>query len=130
MLYVVLLRTPPFSSEEEADEDDVKQPYKTPEILQKQSKPSSSIVHAFQKPSGKSHVDGMEKNETEETATPAKTSKGFLLRLHMDIYVTTVHGFAFHGNISVLENIMKADYLVLSVYVYRCTLMFLLMCFY
>ncbi|NXB15685.1 DZIP1 protein, partial [Rhagologus leucostigma] len=74
------ITTPPFSSEEEADEDDVKQPYKTPEILQKQSKPSSSIVHAFQKPSGKSHVDGMEENETEETGTPAKTSKGTFIQ--------------------------------------------------
>ncbi|NXJ21623.1 DZIP1 protein, partial [Dicrurus megarhynchus] len=74
------ITTPPFSSEEEADEDDVKQPYKTPEILQKQSKPSSSIIHAFQKPSGKSHVDGMEENETEETGTPAKTSKGTFIQ--------------------------------------------------
>ncbi|NXE34305.1 DZIP1 protein, partial [Ptilorrhoa leucosticta] len=74
------ITTPPFSSEEEADEDDVKQPYKTPEILQKQSKPSSSIVHAFQKPSGKSRVDGMEENETEETGTPAKTSKGTFIQ--------------------------------------------------
>ncbi|NXB38091.1 DZIP1 protein, partial [Eulacestoma nigropectus] len=74
------ITTPPFSSEEEADEDDVKQPYKTPEILQKQSKPSSSIAHAFQKPSGKSHVDGMEENETEETGTPAKTSKGTFIQ--------------------------------------------------
>ncbi|NWW00880.1 DZIP1 protein, partial [Machaerirhynchus nigripectus] len=74
------ITTPPFSSEEEADEDDVKQPYKTPEILQKQSKPSSSIVYAFQKPSGKSHVVGMEENETEETGTPAKTSKGTFIQ--------------------------------------------------
>ncbi|NWT20657.1 DZIP1 protein, partial [Vireo altiloquus] len=74
------ITTPPFSSEEEADEDDVKQPYKTTEILQKQSKPSSSIVHAFQKPSGKSHVDGMEENETEETGTPAKTSTGTFIQ--------------------------------------------------
>ncbi|XP_068864422.1 cilium assembly protein DZIP1 isoform X1 [Aphelocoma coerulescens] len=74
------ITTPPFSSEEEADEDDVKQPYKTPEILQKQSKPSSSIVHAFQKTSGKSHVDGMQENETEETGTPAKTSKGTFIQ--------------------------------------------------
>ncbi|NXA67054.1 DZIP1 protein, partial [Mohoua ochrocephala] len=74
------ITTPPFSSEEEADEDDVKQSYVTPEILQKQSKPSSSIVHAFQKPSGKSSVDGMEENETEETGTPAKTSKGTFIQ--------------------------------------------------
>ncbi|NXH80470.1 DZIP1 protein, partial [Edolisoma coerulescens] len=74
------ITTPPFSSEEEADEDDVKQSYITPEILQKQSKPSSSIVHAFQKPSGKSHVDGMEENATEETGTPAKTSQGTFIQ--------------------------------------------------
>ncbi|NWV79061.1 DZIP1 protein, partial [Dasyornis broadbenti] len=74
------LTTPPFSSEEEADEDDVKQSYVTPEILQKQLKPSSSTVHAFQKPSSRSDVDGMEGNETEETGTPAKTSKGTVIQ--------------------------------------------------
>ncbi|NWU42872.1 DZIP1 protein, partial [Hylia prasina] len=68
--------TPPFSSEEEGDEDDMKQSYVTPEIFQKQSKPSSSIVHAFQKSSAKSDEDGKEENGIEETGTPAKTSKG------------------------------------------------------
>ncbi|NWI94320.1 DZIP1 protein, partial [Pitta sordida] len=69
------ITTPPFSSEEEADEDDIKQSYMPPEILQKQSKPSSNKVHAFQKASGKINMDGMEKNETEETGTPAKSLK-------------------------------------------------------
>ncbi|NXK91483.1 DZIP1 protein, partial [Formicarius rufipectus] len=69
------ITTPPFSSEEEADEDDTKWSYISPEKLQKQSKPSSSKVHTFQKPSGKSDMDGMEKNETEGTGTPAKTLK-------------------------------------------------------
>ncbi|XP_037990651.1 zinc finger protein DZIP1 isoform X2 [Motacilla alba alba] len=73
-------RTPPFSSEEEADEDDTKQPYVTPEALQKQSKPSSSIVHAFQKPFGKSNGDGMEENGPQETGTPAKTLKGTVIQ--------------------------------------------------
>ncbi|NXV00601.1 DZIP1 protein, partial [Cettia cetti] len=74
------ITTPPFSSEEEADEDDMKQSYVTPEILQKQSKPSSSIVHAFQKPSGKSDGDGKEENGIEETGTPAKISKGTVIQ--------------------------------------------------
>ncbi|XP_063248382.1 cilium assembly protein DZIP1 isoform X2 [Prinia subflava] len=74
------ITTPPFSSEEEADEDDVKQSYVTPEILQKQSKPSSSIVHAFQKPFGKSDGDGKEENGIEETGTPAKTFKGTVIQ--------------------------------------------------
>lgn len=117
MLYVVFLRTPPFSSEEEADEDDVKQSYVAPEKLQKWSKPSSSIVHAFQKPSGKCNGDVMEENGTEEIGTPAKTPKGFSLHLYMDV-ITAVHDFAFLGNISVLENIMTADCLVLSIYIY------------
>uniref|UniRef100_A0A8C0FHF8 DAZ interacting zinc finger protein 1 n=1 Tax=Bubo bubo TaxID=30461 RepID=A0A8C0FHF8_BUBBB len=69
-LYVFLLRTPPFSSEEEVDEDDIKQYYTSPEVLQKQSKTSSSKVSAFQKASGKSNIDGMEDSETEETGTP------------------------------------------------------------
>ncbi|NXC83131.1 DZIP1 protein, partial [Cercotrichas coryphoeus] len=74
------ITTPPFSSEEEADEDDVKQSYVTPEKLQKWSKPSSSIVHAFQKPSGKSNGSAMEENGTEETGTPAKTPKGTVIQ--------------------------------------------------
>ncbi|XP_041334225.1 zinc finger protein DZIP1 [Pyrgilauda ruficollis] len=74
------ITTPPFSSEEEADEDDMKQSYVTPEALQKQSKPSSSIVHAFQKPFGKSSGDGKEENGPQETGTPAKTSKGTVIQ--------------------------------------------------
>ncbi|XP_039237929.1 zinc finger protein DZIP1 isoform X2 [Pipra filicauda] len=69
------ITTPPFSSEEEADEDDIKQSYVSPKTLQKQSKPTSSKAHAFQKVSGKNDMDGMEKNETEETGTPSKTLK-------------------------------------------------------
>ncbi|NWV02929.1 DZIP1 protein, partial [Ptilonorhynchus violaceus] len=74
------ITTPPFSSEEEADEDDTKQSYITPAILHNQSKPSRSKVHAFQKPSGKSNMDGMEENETEETGTPSKTLKGTVIQ--------------------------------------------------
>ncbi|XP_036235176.1 cilium assembly protein DZIP1 isoform X1 [Molothrus ater] len=74
------ITTPPFSSEEEADEDDMKQSYVAPEALQKQSKPSSSIVHAFQKPFGKSNGDGMEENGPQETGTPAKTSKATVIQ--------------------------------------------------
>ncbi|NWS33687.1 DZIP1 protein, partial [Polioptila caerulea] len=74
------ITTPPFSSEEEADDDDLKQSHVTPETLQKQSKPSNSIVHAFQKPSGKSDGDGMKENGTEEIGTPAKTSKGTVIQ--------------------------------------------------
>ncbi|NXM25030.1 DZIP1 protein, partial [Oxyruncus cristatus] len=74
------ITTPPFSSEEEADEDDIKQSYISPKMLQKQSKPASSKAHAFQKASGKSDIDGMEKNETEETGTPSKTLKGTVIQ--------------------------------------------------
>ncbi|NWU79207.1 DZIP1 protein, partial [Onychorhynchus coronatus] len=74
------ITTPPFSSEEEADEDDIKQSYMSPKMLQKQSKPASSKAHAFQKASGKSDMDGMQKNETEETGTPSKTLKGTVIQ--------------------------------------------------
>ncbi|XP_037233656.1 cilium assembly protein DZIP1 [Falco biarmicus] len=74
------ITTPPFSSEEEADEDDIKQSHVSPELLQKQSKPSSSKVIAFQKASVKSDMDGTEESETEETGTPAKTSKGTVIQ--------------------------------------------------
>ncbi|XP_054044085.1 cilium assembly protein DZIP1 isoform X2 [Rissa tridactyla] len=74
------ITTPPFSSEEEGDEDDIKQYYISSELLQKQSKTLSSKVSAFQKASGKSDVDGMEKSEIEETGTPAKTPKGTVIQ--------------------------------------------------
>ncbi|XP_053934199.1 cilium assembly protein DZIP1 isoform X2 [Cuculus canorus] len=74
------ITTPPFSSEEETDEDDIKQSYIPPELPQKQSKPSSTEVTAFQKVSGKSSMDGMKENEIEETGTPAKTSKGTVIQ--------------------------------------------------
>ncbi|XP_010016542.1 PREDICTED: zinc finger protein DZIP1, partial [Nestor notabilis] len=66
--------TPPFSSEEEADEDDIKESYISPELLQKQTKTSSSKVSILQKASGKSSIDGTEESEIDETETPAKTS--------------------------------------------------------
>ncbi|NXW74845.1 DZIP1 protein, partial [Hirundo rustica] len=74
------ITTPPFSSEEEADEEDTKQSYVTPDTLQKQSKPSSSVVRAFQKPPSKSDGDGQEENGIEETGTPAKTAKGTVVQ--------------------------------------------------
>ncbi|KFU96143.1 Zinc finger protein DZIP1, partial [Chaetura pelagica] len=74
------ITTPPFSSEEEADEDDIKQFYVSPALLQKQSKPSSSKLSAFQKVPSKSSMDGSEESEFEETGTPAKTSKGTVIQ--------------------------------------------------
>lgn len=110
-----LLRTPPFSSEEEADEDDIEQSYISPELLKKQSKTSSNKVSAFQKASGKSDINGMEESEIEETGTPAKTSKGFFTTF---VYAccNSYAWFCISWSISVLENIMKADYLVSSIY--------------
>ncbi|XP_069658557.1 cilium assembly protein DZIP1 isoform X2 [Haliaeetus albicilla] len=74
------ITTPPFSSEEEVDEDDIEQSYISPELLKKQSKTSSNKVSAFQKASGKSDMDGTEESGTEETGTPAKTSKGTVIQ--------------------------------------------------
>ncbi|NXC41139.1 DZIP1 protein, partial [Penelope pileata] len=74
------ITTPPFSSEEEVDEDDSKQLYVSPELLQKQSKTSSSQVSAFQMASDKSDMDGAEESEIEEMETPSKTSKGTVIQ--------------------------------------------------
>uniref|UniRef100_A0A8B9FQ22 DAZ interacting zinc finger protein 1 n=1 Tax=Amazona collaria TaxID=241587 RepID=A0A8B9FQ22_9PSIT len=81
-LFVVffLLRTPPFSSEEEVDEEDIKQAYISPELLQNQSKTSSSKVSVLQKASGKSNMDGTEESEIVETETSARTSKGTVIQ--------------------------------------------------
>ncbi|XP_054018927.1 cilium assembly protein DZIP1 isoform X1 [Dryobates pubescens] len=72
--------TPPFSSEEELDEDDSKQSYTSPELSQKQPKPSSTKVSAVQKASNKSSVDGMEESKTKEIGTTARTSKGTVIQ--------------------------------------------------
>ncbi|XP_065600192.1 cilium assembly protein DZIP1 isoform X2 [Cyrtonyx montezumae] len=72
--------TSPFSSEEEADEDDVKQLHVSRELLQRQSKTLSSKVSAFQMASDKSDVDGTEESEAEEAGTPVKTSKGTVIQ--------------------------------------------------
>ncbi|XP_065534126.1 cilium assembly protein DZIP1 isoform X3 [Lathamus discolor] len=72
--------TPPFSSEEEVDEDDIKQSYISPELLQNQSKTSSSKVSVHQKASGKRSMDGTEESEIVGTETPAKTSKGTVIQ--------------------------------------------------
>ncbi|NXN14827.1 DZIP1 protein, partial [Indicator maculatus] len=71
--------TPPFSSEEDT-EDDTEQSYTPPELPQKQSKPSSSKISAVQKASSKSNVDGMEESKTKEAATTARTSKGTVIQ--------------------------------------------------
>ncbi|NWU95162.1 DZIP1 protein, partial [Upupa epops] len=70
------ITTPPFSSEEETDEDTTRDSSTSPERLKKQLKKSSSKVSAFQKASSKSDMEGSEESETEETGTPAKTSRG------------------------------------------------------
>ncbi|XP_009877514.1 PREDICTED: zinc finger protein DZIP1-like, partial [Apaloderma vittatum] len=74
------ITTLPFSSEDEVDEDDSLQPDPPPQLLQKQSKTSSSKVSAFQKASDKSDLDEMEEGEAEEAGTPAKTSKGTVIQ--------------------------------------------------
>ncbi|XP_035412986.1 cilium assembly protein DZIP1 isoform X1 [Cygnus atratus] len=74
------ITTPPFSSEEEADEDDIKQLYISSELLEKQSKSSTSKGNAFQMASDKSDMDGAEESEIEEIETPAKSSKGTVIQ--------------------------------------------------
>ncbi|KAI6078728.1 Zinc finger protein DZIP1 [Aix galericulata] len=74
------ITTPPFSSEEEADEDDIKQLYISSELLEKQSKTSTSKGNASQMASDKSDMDGAEESEIEEIETPTKTSKGTVIQ--------------------------------------------------
>ncbi|NWX46239.1 DZIP1 protein, partial [Steatornis caripensis] len=69
--------TSPFSSEEEVDEDDIKRLCTSPELLQKESQKSNSKVSAFPKASGKSNMKGVKESET---GTPAKTSKGTVVK--------------------------------------------------
>lgn len=108
---VFLCRTPPFSSEEEADEDDIKQLYISSELLEKQSKTSTSKGNASQMASDKSDMDGAEESEIEEIETPTKTSKGFCTTFYTHV-LTGCASFCICWCFCV-RNITKAGYLVL-----------------
>lgn len=77
----------------------------------------------FRRPLAKAIWMGRRKVKLKELEHLGKLQKVFSLLLYMHI-VTAVHDFAFPDNISVLENRMKADYLVLSACILMCTLCF------
>ncbi|XP_038243828.1 zinc finger protein DZIP1 isoform X2 [Dermochelys coriacea] len=85
--------TPPFSSEEEVDDDDIMHSYISPELLQlKTSRNSMSNCGMV---TGKSDMDWTEESEMEDIVTPSKPSKGALIQKLTEQVEKTLSS---HGN--------------------------------
>ncbi|XP_019380305.1 PREDICTED: zinc finger protein DZIP1 isoform X3 [Gavialis gangeticus] len=107
------IATPPFSSEDEVDDDDIKQSYISPELLQ--TKPSSSSVNNCGMTTNKSAIDWTEdsEKEEEEIETPFKPSKGAIIQKLTEQVEKTLSN---HGNknkppggLNVAEAFVKKD---------------------
>uniref|UniRef100_A0A8C4XY23 Cilium assembly protein DZIP1 n=1 Tax=Gopherus evgoodei TaxID=1825980 RepID=A0A8C4XY23_9SAUR len=85
--------TPPFSSEEEVDDDDIMHSYISPELLQ--LKASSNSMNNCGMVTGKSDMDWTEESEMEEIETPSKPSKGALIQKLTEQVENTLSS---HGN--------------------------------
>ncbi|XP_067392937.1 cilium assembly protein DZIP1 isoform X2 [Emydura macquarii macquarii] len=85
--------TPPFSSEEEVDDDDIMHSYISPELLQ--PKASSNSMNNCEMVTGKSVMDWTEESETEDIETPSKPSKGALIQKLTEQVEKTLSS---HGN--------------------------------
>ncbi|XP_042699610.2 cilium assembly protein DZIP1 isoform X2 [Chrysemys picta bellii] len=85
--------TPPFSSEEEVDDDDIMHSYISPELLQ--LKASSNSMNNCGMVTGKSDMDWTEESEMEEIETPSKPSKGALIQKLTEQVEKTLSS---HGN--------------------------------
>ncbi|XP_025056148.1 zinc finger protein DZIP1 isoform X2 [Alligator sinensis] len=107
------IATPPFSSEDEVDDDDIKQSYISPELLQ--IKPSSSSVSNYGMTTDKSAIDWIEdsEKEEEEIKMPLKPSKGAIIQKLTEQVEKTLSN---HGNknkppggLNVAEAFVKKD---------------------
>ncbi|XP_039350240.1 zinc finger protein DZIP1 isoform X5 [Mauremys reevesii] len=85
--------TPPFSSEEEVDDDDIMHSYISPELLQ--LKASSNSMNNCGMVTGKSDMDWTEESEMEEIETPSKPSKGGIIQKLTEQVENTLSS---HGN--------------------------------
>ncbi|XP_032640903.1 cilium assembly protein DZIP1 isoform X3 [Chelonoidis abingdonii] len=85
--------TPPFSSEDEVDDDDIMHSYISPELLQ--LKASSNSMNNCGMITGKSDMDWTEESEMEEIETPSKPSKGALIQKLTEQVENTLSS---HGN--------------------------------
>ncbi|XP_044865680.1 zinc finger protein DZIP1 isoform X3 [Mauremys mutica] len=85
--------TPPFSSEEEVDDDDIMHSYISPELLQ--LKASSNSMNNCGMVTGKSDMDWTEESEMEEIETSSKPSKGALIQKLTEQVENTLSS---HGN--------------------------------
>ncbi|XP_074155464.1 cilium assembly protein DZIP1 isoform X2 [Sminthopsis crassicaudata] len=72
------ISTPPFSSEDELDEDGIIQPFVSPELLHKQS---SDSLHSFGKDAAKSDIEWSEGSEIEDNEIPTKSVEGTCVKL-------------------------------------------------
>uniref|UniRef100_A0A8C8S6L8 Cilium assembly protein DZIP1 n=1 Tax=Pelusios castaneus TaxID=367368 RepID=A0A8C8S6L8_9SAUR len=103
--------TPPFSSEEEVDDDDIMHSYISPELLQ--PKASGDTTDNCGMVTGRSDMDWTEESDTEDIETPSKPSKGTLIQKLTEQVEKTLSS---HGNknkpvggINVTQAFIKKD---------------------
>uniref|UniRef100_A0A4X2M4H9 Cilium assembly protein DZIP1 n=1 Tax=Vombatus ursinus TaxID=29139 RepID=A0A4X2M4H9_VOMUR len=86
--------TPPFSSEDELDEDGIVQSFLSPELLHKRS---ANSVHTFGNDAAKSDTDWTEGSEIEENEIPSKHAEGTCIKLLTEKVEKTVSN---HRNVN------------------------------
>ncbi|XP_020821466.1 cilium assembly protein DZIP1 isoform X2 [Phascolarctos cinereus] len=88
------ISTPPFSSEDELDEDGIVQSFLSPELLQKQS---ANSLHTFGNDAAKSDTDWTEGSEIEDNEIPSKHAEGTCVKLLSEKVEKTVSN---HKNVN------------------------------
>ncbi|XP_027711471.1 zinc finger protein DZIP1 isoform X2 [Vombatus ursinus] len=88
------ISTPPFSSEDELDEDGIVQSFLSPELLHKRS---ANSVHTFGNDAAKSDTDWTEGSEIEENEIPSKHAEGTCIKLLTEKVEKTVSN---HRNVN------------------------------
>ncbi|XP_036614041.1 zinc finger protein DZIP1 isoform X2 [Trichosurus vulpecula] len=88
------ISTPPFSSEDELDEDGIVQSFVSPELLHKQS---ANSLHTFGNDAAKSDTDWTEGSEIEDNEIPSKPAEGTCIKLLTEKVEKTVSN---HRNVN------------------------------
>uniref|UniRef100_A0A7N4PKJ6 Cilium assembly protein DZIP1 n=1 Tax=Sarcophilus harrisii TaxID=9305 RepID=A0A7N4PKJ6_SARHA len=88
------ISTPPFSSEDELDEDGIIQSFVSPELLHK---PSVTSLHSFRNDAAKSDTEWSEGSEIEDIEIPTKPVEGTYVKLLTEKVEKTVSN---HKNVN------------------------------
>ncbi|XP_072478206.1 cilium assembly protein DZIP1 isoform X2 [Notamacropus eugenii] len=104
------ISTPPFSSEDELDEDGIVQSFLAPELLRKQS---ANSLHSFGNDAARSDTDWTEGSEIEDNEIPSKPAEGSCIKLLTEKVEKTVSNHRNVnkpvGGISVAEAFVKKE---------------------